>query len=282
MFSMAMSSINVPFRGSQDLPISVHKIMLYIGFLSNRPVAPATMSTYISAIGYVHRIRGHYDPTSHPAVQKMLAATHKLNPRVDTRLPITIIILKRLVSALNDTVSNPYIRLLFHAMYIIAFFGLMRVGEITRAKNGVVALYLHQVQVMPEYIVLTISHFKHNLTCKPIELVLPAQADVDICPVRVMQRYLSVRGLHDGPLFCYVDNKPVSRDFFINGLKSALNFCGLDVSLYKSHSFRIGGASLYASLGLSDAQLRLIGRWNSDAFLRYIRCQRILLAVQKS
>ena len=40
---------------------------------------------------------------------------------------------------------------------------------------------------------------------------------------------------------------------------------------YKGHSFRIGAATFAAECGFSDAQIRLMGRWQSDAFRKYIR-----------
>ena len=40
---------------------------------------------------------------------------------------------------------------------------------------------------------------------------------------------------------------------------------------YKAHGFRIGAASRAAASGLSDAQIRFLGRWSSDAFKVYIR-----------
>ena len=41
----------------------------------------------------------------------------------------------------------------------------------------------------------------------------------------------------------------------------ALAFCDLDCSSYKSLSFRIGAGSLAAENGLSDTQIRGLGRW---------------------
>ena len=38
-----------------------------------------------------------------------------------------------------------------------------------------------------------------------------------------------------------------------------------------THSFRIGGASAALSAGASDALIRIMGRWSSDAYNRYIR-----------
>ena len=42
-----------------------------------------------------------------------------------------------------------------------------------------------------------------------------------------------------------------------------------------SHSFRSGLASLMATLGYSDQEIMTIGRWKSDAFLEYIKMDRI-------
>ena len=277
---MCFQTLNVIFHGISDLPLSVHKVMLFVGFLHVKKLSSSTMTSYVSAIGYFHRIKGFKDPTTQPVVQKMLAAANKLNPRQDPRLPITLIILKRLVEALPSTVSNPYHRSLFRAMYVVAFFGLMRVGEITKSPTGIVALTLKQLSMTATQAILTISHFKHNVSLKPLDIVLPKQNDSNICPVHLLHEYLLVRGNRPGPLFCFVDGASIPRDFFIKYLKSSLNFCGLDTRRYQSHSFRIGGASLYAELGLSDSQLRLLGRWNSNAFLKYIRLARIQLALQ--
>ena len=55
-----------------------------------------------------------------------------------------------------------------------------------------------------------------------------------------------------------------------------LFMCGLDPSRYKGHSFRIGAASYAADRGFSDAQIRMLGRWKSNAFLCYIRAPSLL------
>ena len=83
-------------------------------------------------------------------------------------------------------------------------------------------------------------------------------------------------GLHlpasgvDGALFSTPGGKPYATSTAKDDLASVLSFCGLDTKRYKSHSFRIGAASDAALRGFSDAQIRLMGRWLSDAFRQYI------------
>jgi hypothetical protein len=78
-------------------------------------------------------------------------------------------------------------------------------------------------------------------------------------------------------IFVFANINPIPRYFFNNKLTDCISFCGLDVTRFKSHSLRIGGASHYANLGYSDSQIRVLGRWKSDAFKKYIRGQRIYL-----
>ena len=46
---------------------------------------------------------------------------------------------------------------------------------------------------------------------------------------------------------------------------------GLPRGKYSSHSLRIGGATTAIMYGASEAQLKIMGRWKSDAFKKYIR-----------
>ena len=267
---------NNPFV-SVSLPLTPEQIIHFISYLNLFHLAPATITTYITAISFIHKMRNIYDPTAVFCVQKILCAVNKLHGKDDSRLPITLILLSRLSSAISEAVRNKYHKVLLKAMFNIAFFGLCRIGEITVQPDGIVALYLNQLEVAEDYISLSIIHFKHHRAHRPIVIKMFRQTDLSICPVMAMKNYIELRGTIDGPLFCFPDNQPVSRNFFAKHLKSCLIFCGLDVKQYSSHSFRIGAASYLASLGLSDTQIRTIGRWDSNAFLRYIRNQRYIL-----
>ena len=163
------------------------------------------------------------------------------------------------------------------AMYALAFFGALRVGEMTsRHKQSQKNLIsLNQIVFMEtrdgtiSAIKLTLSEYKHSDPSRPVDIFIYRERPV--CPVSLLRAYLDVRGNAHGPLFCWPDTSPISRDYFTTRLNEALQFSDLDVSRYKSHSFRIGAASWAAAKGMSDTQIRNFGRWKSNAFLRYIR-----------
>ena len=115
----------------------------------------------------------------------------------------------------------------------------------------------------------TFGSFKHSYNARPFSIVVSRQPQS--CPVELLVTYLAMRGPRPGGLFITVDELPVLRSQFSNQLSSAIQFCCLSLSVYKGHSFRIGAASHAADKGLSDAQIRLLGRCKSNAFLKYIR-----------
>jgi len=254
-------------------------MLLFIGYLHLGGYAPASITSYVCAIGYAHKIKSVPDPTSSFIVQRVLAAANKLNPTTDNRLPITVDILKNIISSTDTVVSNSYNRSLLKAMFLVSFFGLLRVGEITSDTAAQAVITLGQLTFHTQHAIINISRFKHNKSGQPFQVVLNRQAEGILCPVQALQVYCSLRGTNTGPLFCFPGLRPIPRSFYTTKLRNLLGFCGLSHTLYKSHSFRIGAASFYAALGFSDEQIRMLGRWKSNAFRKYIRCQRILNAL---
>jgi integrase len=91
------------------------------------------------------------------------------------------------------------------------------------------------------------------------------------CPVKQLEQYLGLRRNKNDRLFVYPNLLPISRSQFINSLNAALSFIGLSTSVYKGHSFRIGASTWALQQGKSDTQVRALGRWKSNAFLKYLR-----------
>ena len=103
-----------------------------------------------------------------------------------------------------------------------------------------------------------------------------------ICPVMAMVAYLAARGNPPGPLFLYEDGSPLSRPRLVAAVRSCLRAGGVREELYLGHSFRIGAATTAATKGIEDSMIEVLGRWQSSAYLRYVRIPRENLATVSS
>ena len=186
---------------------------------------------------------------------QMLKGHEKLGFRLNSRLPITLPILHRILASAVHFCHSQYDIVLFQAMCSLAFFGCRRVGEITltTSKGGGSPFQIHQLtQSVAENqkvvaLKCTFLDFKCSLRLSLSQKVIP------------------------GPLFVLGDGSPVSIAAFTEKLSMAIKYCGFEPSRYKGHSFRIGAASHAADAGMSDAQIRALERWKSNAFQKYIR-----------
>ena len=57
-------------------------------------------------------------------------------------------------------------------------------------------------------------------------------------------------------------------------VRDALHTMGLPYTEFAGHSFRIGAVTAAAKAGMEDSVIRSLGRWNSSAFLIYVRTPR--------
>lgn len=253
-----------------SFPASSNVIALFISFMHSHMYATSTIRTFVSAIGYVHKINGLPDPTISFTIQKAFTGLKKLRPTLDKRQPITPSILFTLLNKLPSICKTRYRLVLFRAMFLLAFFALCRVGEITVSPANH-NLQLNNVQFYrrPCSYIISFASFKHS--SRPQSVKIEAQTSIAICPVFALKEFLNIRSSSPGPLFISSNGYPVKTEEFAQVLKQALKSSQLSPTSYTSHSFRIGGATYAAKIGLTSLQIRRLGRWSSDAYLKYLR-----------
>ena len=240
LFVNCTMEINPAHQGTVNIPVSIPHLSLFVSYLHSEGYSPASIIAHTSSIGYIHRLTGLPNPVSATIIQKLLAGVTKVSPPTPPRLPITIGILVALIRGVDQIVTHHYHKALLKAMLTVGFFGLMRIGELTRSKEKVVPLTISQVTYSASYISISITHFKHNQKLRPIEVPLQIQSLPEICPVRHLSYYLSLRGFDSGPLFAFPTLSPIPRQFFSNHLSRLISFTGFQGDRYKSHSLRIG------------------------------------------
>ena len=184
------------FGQSSSVPLNVSQVCLFVAYLQHEKFAPKTISTYLSALSFVHKMQGHIDPTVAFLVSKLVASAYRLNNKLDVRL---VPILNRLLSSLRWVTTSVYDRFLFQAMYLLEFNAFARIGEIT-IKN---VLQISDINISyadgkPHSVSVTFHHYKHNLTSSPYTISF-GHGPTTTSAVQSLADYIEVRGKFTGP-----------------------------------------------------------------------------------
>ena len=174
-----------------SLPIAPSTLALLVAYLFAYHYAISTVNTYVSALGYYHRLAGLQDPTKTFYIIEMLKGYGRINRTLDSRLPITLPILVRIMQVSASVCASQYQSCMFKAMCSMAFFGLLRIGEITVMKPQSIhsnLLYLAHVtrQLCSKgkvvSLVVTFTNYKHNINRNAFSRILHRQ--LNACPVQ--------------------------------------------------------------------------------------------------
>ena len=251
------------------LPVLPFHIILFLTSLHQKDLSSSTIRSAGSAMAFLHKLHGLPDPMEAFIVRKFLQGLSNMSTSQDIRLPITRGILNRLIRSLSVMGFSLYKVLMLRALYLTLFHGFLRIGEATSKTSSSSPIQYKDLTFSSSEAVIILHQFKHSK--EPHRVGLSSALEEELCPVRTLQQFCVIRGSHPGPLFASPGGCLYTCGSARDDLRSVLSFCGLDTARYKSHSFRIGAASDAALRGFSDAQIRLMGRWRSDAFRQYIR-----------
>ena len=168
---------------------------------------------------------------------------------------------------------------------VIVFFGFMRSGEITTPTESAYDKGAHlsfsDVTVdsihSPQMLRVRIKASKTDPFRIGVEIFL-GRTENDLCPVTAVLAYMVKRGSGPGPFFRFTSGASLTRAKLVIEVKKALAAAGVDCSAYSGHSFRIGSATTAANCGVSDAVIKMLGRWKSSAYLLYIKTPKEQLA----
>ena len=112
------------------LPQDPTTVSIFAVHLSRQGFKVSTILSYLSALGYVHRLVGAIDPVKSQVVQKLLSAFQKRGQTLDVRCPMTLPIIKCLLVANKRTLWAAFEKAAMEAIMLVAFFGLFRLGEL--------------------------------------------------------------------------------------------------------------------------------------------------------
>ena len=258
----------------------------YITYLYYKGFQSSTLKSYVSGIKSV-LINDDYPWEDNKVKFNMIAnSCSMVNDRVQTRLPIQNGLLEMLIFELERKYNAQfYLELMFKAIFLILYYGLLRIGEVAQGTHTLLARNIHYATNNGKQKLLIVLHSSktHGPNSKPQKVRIEGNVHLgkernsqqrSYCPYACIREFLQIRGdyiTNDEQLFIFRDGRPVRPNHVRKVLYELLEKIGLDHTLYGTHSFRIGRATDMFKYGYSVELIKRWGRWRSDAIYRYIR-----------
>lgn len=267
------------------LPLSESSVCLFAAFLVQKGLRAQSISTYLSALRHLQISAGLHPPqrSEWPRLQYMLKGIARVQSTTSQRrLPVTPAIMRKLQEVcMSGQLSNFESRLLWAAC-CLGYFGFLRSGEFTLPHpSSPPAILASDLAVdshsSPSMVQVRLRRAKTDPFGQGV-LIYVGKTGTPLCPVTALLNFMAVRPRGNGPLFVHDDGSPLTRDQFVRMTKHALQLAKMETAGYSGHSFRIGAATAAAAAGVPPYFIKMLGRWQSEAYHTYIRTPRESLA----
>ena len=184
-----------------------------------------------------------------------------------------------------------YLEKLYCAMFVSAYYGLLRIGEIALGPHIIQVTDVH-VGVNKKKVLFVLRSSKtHVLRSKPQVVKIISNkhkyatadqqqshqqltAGAKFCSFELLQCYVhcrkNYRSLQE-PFFVYSNRSPVLPYKLCEILKQMLALAGFDDKLYNGHSLRVGRARDMFDHGIPIDTIKDLGRWKSNSVFAYLK-----------
>jgi hypothetical protein len=199
------------------------------------------------------------------------------------KLPITIKILKDMLLHVNQRFDKTLIR----AVTTLAFFGCFRMGELCIPDHAPFNSKSHlcvgdlTLDNTDKTLSVLLKRSKTDKSNAGVSIYVGSSGDVRCCAYTAMldymrfRRSLSVNQDDDAPLFVAPGGRPLSKSYMVSVTRLLLGLAGYNPALYSGYSFRAGAATTAGDKQFKEWELKMLGRWSSNAYSLYLRNPRI-------
>ena len=206
------------------------------------------------------------------------------NDKVKIRLPIQKGLFERILfecDRLFTETSQAYLYQLYRALFCLAYYGMMRIGELTKSPHTLKAGNIHVGHNKDKILVVLYTSKTHGKESKPQKIKISGvpvsntkMGQRFFCPFKAVISFMNTRGHYQNEqeqFFIFRDGSEVRPQQVRNLLRQLLDRIGLDGALYDVHSFRSGRTCDLEKFGYSIEQIKSMGRWKSNAVYRYLK-----------
>ena len=260
------------------------KTALFGAYLVDNGIQSATLKSYFSAIKHILKQDGYLWDDKKVLLSSLVRGCQLTNDKVKIRLPIQYKLLDVLLFELERFYSEqPYLELLYKTIFSLAYYGMLRIGEITQSPHCVKAKDVHVGHNKDKIMIVLYTSKTHGEESRPQKIKISdvtTQMNYNsytkkfFCPFKLVIQYMSTRSSYitgKEQFFVFADGSPVKGDHFRTLLRKLLTAVNLDSMLYDVHSFRIGRTCDLYKFGYSIEQIKAMGRWKSNAVYRYLK-----------
>lgn len=263
-------------------PTWEERVILYVTHLVNNKRKSNTVKSYVSAIRFILQEDGIELTENKVELAALIKACKLQNDSLYIRLPIQFrlfrSILRKTTCYLEIEKGQEYLAKMMKAAFAMAYFGLMRVSELTAGEHQLRAENVRFSKAKNKFVLYLRSSKTHTKNDLPQKIEIHAVPSMGRdCPVQCIKDFLAVRNpendTEDEPFFIHRDKYPLTAVQFRNNLRLILRQLGVDDQLYDTHSYRCGRCTDLQEMGFTVDQICLIGRWSpkSTTILTYIR-----------
>ena len=259
-------------NGFKSLPSEPKIVSLYLTHLSTKDAKMSTLKRRLVSIGVIHKLKGHYLDTKHPAIIENIMGIKRRKGSVQKgKKPILISYLKRLINAIDEEDREEIKKLRDRSIILIGFSGGFR-------RNEIVSLDWDDLDFVPEGLKINIKRSKTDQFGEGFTKALPYFESSQYCPVVSLKNWIEISKITSGPLFRrFIKGSKLSENRLTDQtvallIKEYLNLAGIDSKNYSGHSLRSGFATSAAESGVEERSIMaMTGHKSTEMVRRYIK-----------
>ena len=259
-------------NGFKSLPSEPKIVSLYLTHLSSKDAKMSTLKRRLVSIGVIHKLKGHYLDTKHPAIIENIMGIKRRKGSVQkSKKPILINSLKEIINVIDQQDKEEIKKLRDRSIILIGFSGGFR-------RNEIVSLDYDDLDFVPEGLKINIKRSKTDQFGEGFTKALPYFDGSKYCPVVSLKNWIDISSITSGPVFRrFVKGSKLSEKRLTDQtvallIKEYLNLAGIDSKNYSGHSLRSGFATSAAESGAEERSIMaMTGHKSTEMVRRYIK-----------
>ena len=259
-------------NGLKNLPTDPKIVSLYLTYLSSKNIKISTIKRRLVSIGVIHKMKGYYLDTKHPAIiENLMGIKRRKGVNQIGKKPILINELKKIIDVINKENAPEMKKMRNKTLLLIGFAGGFR-------RNELISLDIEDIEFVFEGVKITLNKSKTDQFGEGFVKGIPHFQNSLYCPVTSLKRWINYSKIKKGPLFTrFSKGSKITKVRLTDQsvaliIKEYLLKAGIDNKNYSGHSLRSGFATSAAEAGAEERSIMAItGHKSTEMVRRYIK-----------